>query len=85
MVVFTQGPDPTYVVYGDTVLQYPVHKLTLSEIVDTNGAGDAFAGGLHSFNTFFLLYLLPLFYKILMRTNNANMVKKIRINNFLTF
>ena len=45
MVVFTQGSDPTYIVYGDTVLEFPVKKLSLSEIVDTNGAGDAFVGG----------------------------------------
>uniref|UniRef100_A0A0N5AAD8 Adenosine kinase n=1 Tax=Syphacia muris TaxID=451379 RepID=A0A0N5AAD8_9BILA len=45
LVIFTQGADPTYVVSGDTVMKYAVHKLSHSEIVDTNGAGDAFAGG----------------------------------------
>lgn len=45
LVVFTQGADPTYVIFGDTVMQFPVKKLSSSEIVDTNGAGDGFAGG----------------------------------------
>lgn len=46
MIVFTQGADPTYVVYGTTVLKFPVQKLLPSEMVDTNGAGDAFVGGI---------------------------------------
>ena len=47
-MVITQGSDPTLVV--DTVngelQKYPVLKVAPEEIVDTNGAGDAFAGGL---------------------------------------
>lgn len=49
MVVITQGKDPVLVVGSsddlDEVLEFPVPALNLNEIVDTNGAGDAFAGG----------------------------------------
>jgi len=47
-LVITQGSDPTLVVEaGKSELQkYPVLKVATEEIVDTNGAGDAFAGGL---------------------------------------
>ncbi|KAI5806583.1 pfkB family carbohydrate kinase [Peziza echinospora] len=48
VVVITQGTDPTIVVTsGDepTVKTFPVRVIDSSEITDTNGAGDAFAGG----------------------------------------
>ncbi|KAF9535612.1 Ribokinase-like protein [Crepidotus variabilis] len=48
IVIFTQGADSTIVVTADKPDEpktYPVHKLTDDQIVDTNGAGDAFAGG----------------------------------------
>lgn len=47
MVVITQGAKETYLVSGaDRKLQvFPVTALKDDEIVDTNGAGDAFAGG----------------------------------------
>lgn len=47
-VVITHGAEPTTVVRGDdqtNVKTYPVHPLKAEELVDTNGAGDAFAGG----------------------------------------
>ena len=47
-VVLTHGPKSTTVVTSDNVDSpkvFPVHALSDSEIVDTNGAGDAFAGG----------------------------------------
>lgn len=47
-VVFTHGAESTTVVIGDDAENakvYPVHALSDAEIVDTNGAGDAFAGG----------------------------------------
>lgn len=46
-VVITQGTLPTLVADGDAeeVREFPVHKIAESEINDTNGAGDAFAGG----------------------------------------
>jgi adenosine kinase len=47
-VVFTQGSEPTIVAHNGTVTLYPVPKLAAAEIVDTNGAGDAFVGGFTS-------------------------------------
>ncbi|KAI0393676.1 Ribokinase-like protein [Xylariaceae sp. FL0594] len=47
VVVVTQGTHPTVVaVQGhDEVKEYPVHAIAAEKINDTNGAGDAFAGG----------------------------------------
>jgi adenosine kinase len=47
-VVITHGSESTTVVTANDIENakiYPVHALSDSEIVDTNGAGDAFAGG----------------------------------------
>jgi len=51
-IIATQGTDPTIVVTTDPnvpgkveVKEYPVHPIKVEEICDTNGAGDAFAGG----------------------------------------
>ncbi len=45
-VVITNGAEPTTIVTsGSTPKEYPVHVLPPEGIVDTNGAGDAFAGG----------------------------------------
>lgn len=47
-VVITQGANPTLVVSAtdtDKPSTFPVDPLTDEQIVDTNGAGDAFAGG----------------------------------------
>ncbi|KAF2843663.1 Ribokinase-like protein [Patellaria atrata CBS 101060] len=49
-VVITQGTEPTVAaVYKDgaevEVHTFPVHPIDKTKIVDTNGAGDAFAGG----------------------------------------
>ncbi|KAL8935817.1 MAG: hypothetical protein Q9211_004497 [Gyalolechia sp. 1 TL-2023] len=46
-VVITQGTDPTVVaVQGEgKAREYPVRTIGAEEIYDTNGAGDAFAGG----------------------------------------
>jgi len=47
-VIFTQGEHSTILVSTsepDKQREYPVKKLDSSQIVDTNGAGDAFAGG----------------------------------------
>ncbi|KIY69534.1 adenosine kinase [Cylindrobasidium torrendii FP15055 ss-10] len=46
--IITHGAEPTIVVSSDapdSVKEYPVHKLAENEIVDTNAAGDGFAGG----------------------------------------
>lgn len=44
-VVFTQGSKETIVFHQGEILKFPVQPLADSEIVDTNGAGDAFVGG----------------------------------------
>ncbi|KAJ3056832.1 hypothetical protein HK097_003715 [Rhizophlyctis rosea] len=44
-VVFTQGANQTIVAYNGEVKEYPIIKIAREQIVDTNGAGDAFAGG----------------------------------------
>lgn len=49
--IITQGTDPTIIATTDkvggevTVREVQVHKIAKEEICDTNGAGDAFAGG----------------------------------------
>jgi adenosine kinase len=45
IVVITQGADKTIVVKGGKLLSFDVPKVPASEIVDVNGAGDAFLGG----------------------------------------
>ncbi|KAJ8361642.1 hypothetical protein SKAU_G00181670 [Synaphobranchus kaupii] len=45
IVVFTQGKDGTILTKGDKVMTFPVLEIDPSDIVDTNGAGDAFVGG----------------------------------------
>ncbi|PHH85115.1 hypothetical protein CDD83_877 [Cordyceps sp. RAO-2017] len=48
VAVVTQGTEPTLVaIQGeDGVREFPVHAIESDKINDTNGAGDAFAGGL---------------------------------------
>lgn len=45
LVVITQGADPTLICNGTEVFEFPAEKIPKSEIVDSNGAGDAFVGG----------------------------------------
>ncbi|KAJ3492752.1 hypothetical protein NLJ89_g11170 [Agrocybe chaxingu] len=48
VVIFTQGAQNTVLVTADKPDEpkiFPVDALTDEQIVDTNGAGDAFAGG----------------------------------------
>ncbi|KAK4523523.1 hypothetical protein GAYE_PCTG69G1419 [Galdieria yellowstonensis] len=50
IVVFTQGSEPTILVIGTPsqvwlIKEYPIIPIEASNIVDTNGAGDAFVGG----------------------------------------
>lgn len=48
MVIFTQGSDSTIAVTSsdhNNPRTYPINPVRDDEIVDTNGAGDAFAGG----------------------------------------
>ncbi|GMH37549.1 hypothetical protein BSKO_05422 [Bryopsis sp. KO-2023] len=44
-VVITQGKDPTVVASNGKVEEFPVKLLPKEQLVDTNGAGDAFVGG----------------------------------------
>jgi adenosine kinase len=44
-VVITQGSDPTLVAHFGKVAEYPIIKLEKEQLVDTNGAGDAYVGG----------------------------------------
>jgi len=44
-VIITQGKDPIITVTDGKVTEYPIQALGKDEIVDTNGAGDAFVGG----------------------------------------
>ncbi|KAJ8013505.1 hypothetical protein DPEC_G00030480 [Dallia pectoralis] len=44
-VVFTQGKDDTVATVGEKVTMFPVLDINQEDIVDTNGAGDAFVGG----------------------------------------
>lgn len=48
VAIITQGTEPTLVaVQGeDQIKEFPVHAISKEQINDTNGAGDAFAGGL---------------------------------------
>ena len=39
------GSDPVVVVSEGATSEFPVRDLTKEQIVDTNGAGDAFVGG----------------------------------------
>ena len=45
LVVVTQGEGPVIAVDKGEVKTFPVTPLDKTEIVDTNGAGDAFVGG----------------------------------------
>lgn len=44
-VIFTQGSEPTIVACNGKVTEYAVTSLAKEDLVDTNGAGDAFVGG----------------------------------------
>ncbi|XP_039756135.1 adenosine kinase [Pararge aegeria] len=45
VVVITQGKEPVILVEGTKLTLIPVTELSRDQIVDTNGAGDAFTGG----------------------------------------
>ncbi len=47
-VVITQGCNPTVVAVEGRAVLFPVIALSKEQLVDTNGAGDAFVGGLLS-------------------------------------
>lgn len=45
VVIFTQGPGPVLLCKDGKVVKSPIIPITEEEIVDTNGAGDAWVGG----------------------------------------
>ncbi|XP_031562897.1 adenosine kinase 2-like [Actinia tenebrosa] len=45
IVVITHGKEPTIVVQNGEVKEFPVIPIQDDDIIDTNGAGDAFVGG----------------------------------------
>merc|ERR1712008_15347 len=45
VVIFTQGSKSTIVATGGEAKEYAVNPLPADQLVDTNGAGDAFVGG----------------------------------------
>ncbi|KAL2915784.1 adenosine kinase [Polyrhizophydium stewartii] len=45
LVVFTHGAQPTVIAYNGTTKTFPIIPIDVKDIVDTNGAGDAFVGG----------------------------------------
>eukprot|EP00049_Salpingoeca_infusionum_P017178 m.352018 g.352018 ORF g.352018 m.352018 type:complete len:345 (+) comp16422_c0_seq1:74-1108(+) len=48
IVVFTHGAEATVVCTDNKISTYDVEKLEADQIIDTNGAGDAFVGGFMS-------------------------------------
>lgn len=45
VVIFTQGPDPVLLCENGTVTESPIIPIAPEDILDTNGAGDAWVGG----------------------------------------
>ncbi|KAH8372306.1 hypothetical protein KR093_010997, partial [Drosophila rubida] len=45
IAILTQGCDPVLLIQHDSIDEFEVTSLAAHEIVDTNGAGDAFVGG----------------------------------------
>lgn len=45
MVIITQGGDPTIIAYQGKVTEHAIIPIDAKDMVDTNGAGDAFVGG----------------------------------------
>lgn len=45
LVIVTQGENSVIVVKNEIITQYPVTKIPTNDIMDSNGAGDAFIGG----------------------------------------
>ena len=45
VVIFTQGPDPILLYKDRKITEFPILPIKEEEILDTNGAGDAWVGG----------------------------------------
>lgn len=61
-VVITQGSGPVLLAKDNTVLEFPVEKISEDKIVDTNGAGDAFVGGTQFYTICISVILLDHFF-----------------------
>lgn len=48
MVILTQGIHPVILAYDGKIKEFPIEVLPDEQLVDTNGAGDAFAGILYA-------------------------------------
>ena len=62
IVIITHGANPVILVKDGTITEYPVARLPEDKVIDTNGAGDAFVGGLFIkfFCTSILLFKISL-------------------------
>lgn len=49
IVIITQGPDNILVVKDNIIMEFAAMRLPEEKVVDTNGAGDAFVGGIFFF------------------------------------
>lgn len=45
VVIITQGPDPVLLCRNGSITEFPILPISQEEIIDTNGAGDAWVGG----------------------------------------
>lgn len=54
IVIITQGPDNILVVKDNIIKEFAAMRLPEEKVVDTNGAGDAFVGGIY----IFFLYII---------------------------
>ena len=45
IVIITQGPDPVLLCKDGKITEFPIMPIKEEEIIDTNGAGDAWVGG----------------------------------------
>lgn len=45
IVIITQGPDPVILCKEGSIAEFPIIPISEAEIIDTNGAGDAWVGG----------------------------------------
>lgn len=53
IVIITQGCSPVLLAKDGKITEYPITKLPEEKVIDTNGAGDAFVGGLFLIIFFF--------------------------------
>uniref|UniRef100_A0A8C8E1T4 Adenosine kinase n=1 Tax=Oryzias sinensis TaxID=183150 RepID=A0A8C8E1T4_9TELE len=86
VVVFTQGKDDTVATVDDQVTMFPVVDIDQNDIVDTNGAGDAFVGGTEGCLTtcFCVLYHLICTNQHNIYCDNTSRFNKITFNDCIS-